>query len=193
MPVYPGDPIPELKQVADIGKEGYTDFQITTAMHVGTHMDGPLHMIENGKYLFEMPVEKFFGQGHIIDARGLTVVGAEVLDNHNINKGDILLVLTGFGKKYREDNYYESYPEINENFAHRAVELGVSIVGMDTPSPDRPPFKTHKILLGKEILIIENLTNLEKLLTIPDFEVFALPAKLQTEAAPVRVIARYTN
>jgi kynurenine formamidase len=48
----------------------------------------------------------------------------------------------------------------------------------------------HKILLSAELLIIENLTNLEALLGIDKFDVVALPAKLQCEAAPVRVIAQ---
>ena len=70
------------------------------------------------------------------------------------------------------------------------IELGVKIVGMDTPSPDRPPFAIHKLLFKNDILIIENLTNLEELLAHPQFDVIALPAKFDIEAAPVRVVAQ---
>ena len=190
MPVYPGDPIPELVQIADLRKEGYTDYQIKTGMHVGTHMDAPLHMLEGGKRLSDIAVEKFLGKGCLIDARGASIVNADFLEKSGAKKDDIVFVMTGFSKKYREAEYYEKFPEIGEDFASKAIELGVKIVGMDTPSPDRPPFKVHKLLLGKEILIIENLTNLESLVGVKDFEVFALPAKLHTEAAPVRVIAK---
>ena len=69
------------------------------------------------------------------------------------------------------------------------VELGVHAVGMDTLGPDEPPFPTHKILLGNGILIIENLTNLDKLIG-KQFDVIALPVKLATDAASVRVIAK---
>ena len=69
MPTYPGDPIPELKQIADFHNQGYTDWQVTTGMHVGTHIDAPLHMIPGGKRLSEMPIETFFGRGCLIDAR----------------------------------------------------------------------------------------------------------------------------
>jgi len=190
MPVYPGDPIPELVQIADLHKEGYTDYQIKTGMHVGTHMDAPLHMLEGGKWLSDITVEKFIGKGCLIDARGASVVSADFLEKSGAKKDDIVLVMTGFSEKYRQPEYYEKYPEIGEDFAGKAIELGVKIVGMDTPSPDRPPFKVHKLLLGKEILIIENLTNLKSLIDAKDFEIFALPAKLHTEAAPVRVIAK---
>jgi arylformamidase len=54
MPVYPGDPAPELKQITTIETHGFTDHQLTTAMHVGTHMDAPLHMIAGGKKIAEM-------------------------------------------------------------------------------------------------------------------------------------------
>lgn len=192
MPVYPGDPIPELVQIADLHKEGYTDYQIKTGMHVGTHMDAPLHMLEGGKRLSDISVEKFIGKGCLIDARGASVVSVDFLEKSGAKQGDIVLVITGLSKKYRQPEYYEKFPEIGEGFAGKAIELGVKIVGMDTPSPDKPPFKVHKLLLGKEILIIENLTNLESLIGIKDFEVFALPAKLHTEAAPVRVIAKVT-
>ncbi len=189
MPVYPGDPVPELVRIADIVPDGYTDYRINTGMHVGTHMDAPLHMIEHGKYLSEMNIERFFGKGHLIDARAKDI-SADLLEGRTIHPGDMILLFTGCGEKFGSSEYYEQYPEVSEDFARKAVELGVSIVGMDTPSPDRSPFNVHKILLGNDILIIENLTNLENLIDVKDFEVIALPAKFQTEAAPVRVIVR---
>ncbi len=50
-------------------------------------------------------------------------------------------------------------------------------------------FKTHKILLGGGVLIIENLTNVG-LLAGKDFTVYALPIKLELDGAPARVIAQ---
>ncbi len=187
MPVYPGDLKSELKQIATIEKEGFIDHEIRTGMHVGTHMDAPLHMIANGKKISDFAPDKFFGRGVLIDARGKEKIDADLLAN--IQAGDIVLVLTGFGNKFREAVYYEKYPELTEIFARKLVELKVKIVGADTPSPDRPPFAVHKILLSNEVLILENLTNLEQLIG-KQFEVFALPAKFDTEAAPARVVAR---
>jgi kynurenine formamidase len=70
------------------------------------------------------------------------------------------------------------------------VKLEVKIVGMDMLGPDYDkPWATHKVLLGNDILILENLTNLDQLLNIEHFDVIALPAKLHSDAAPVRVVA----
>src|SRR6266498_3931008 len=121
MPVYPGDPKPELKQVATISKDGWTDHEIKTAMHIGTHMDAPWHMIENGKLISQIDVENFFGPGKLIDARGKEKIGVELI--HNIEPGDIVLVLTGFGAKFQDSDYYEKYPELTEEFANKLVEL----------------------------------------------------------------------
>lgn len=193
MPAYPGDPMPELIQVSSIDKDGYNDFQVKTGMHVGTHMDAPLHMLPGGKRLSEYSADTFFGEGRLIDARGKNSVDVDLLEGRKISKGDIVLIMTGFYKKFGATDYYEKYPEITESFASKLIELGVKMVGLDTPSPDRPPFKIHKMLLKNEILIIENLTNLEELLKCTQFSVVALPAKFDAEAAPVRVITQTSN
>jgi len=190
MPVYPGDPIPELVQVARLDKDGYTDYQVKTGLHVGTHLDAPLHMLAGGKKISDFPTDKFFGRGCLIDAREMAQIGAGLLAKSAAKKDNILLILTGCAQKYGQPEYYERYPEIDEDFARRAMALGIKMIGLDSPSPDRPPFPIHKLLLGQEILILENLTNLESLLGVSDFEILALPIKLQADAAPARVVAK---
>jgi len=63
MPVYPGDPKATLEQIAFIEKDTYNDHKLTTAMHVGTHMDASLHMHADGKKMDEINPERFFGKG----------------------------------------------------------------------------------------------------------------------------------
>lgn len=188
MPVYPGDPSPEIKQVGFMEKDGFNDTQIKLGTHTGTHIDAPFHMIKNGKRLTEYEPGRFFGPGHLIDARG-KAISADLLDGKKISQGDIVLIITDFSDKFGAPEYYESFPEISPDFALRIVEFGVSLIGLDFPSPDRPPFNVHKILLGGDVLIIENLVNLAPLLGHKKFTVAALPAKFSAEAAPARVIA----
>ncbi|MBI2355957.1 MAG: cyclase family protein [Candidatus Doudnabacteria bacterium] len=186
MPVHPGDPQPTLKQFNTIEEHGYSDFEVRTGMHVGTHMDGPAHMIAGGRKLYEIPPEKFFGKGFLVDARNKNI-GPELLEG--VRAGDIVLVFTGWANKFGQVGYYKDYPVLTEEFAQKLIELKVNAVGVDTSSPDAPPYNIHKILLVKEILIIENLTNLEKLLN-QQFEVIALPMKLDADSALVRVVAK---
>src|SRR6266404_4231222 len=162
MTVWPGDPAPQIQQISTVAKDGVAHFEVKTGMHAGTHIDSPAHMLMGGKMLSEYPPEKFFGRGVCLDARGKKSADAELLLNVQINKGDIVLVCFGWSSEFGQDEYYLNYPEISESLATRLVELGASIVGSDTCSPDRAPYRTHKILLGRDVLIMENLTNLEQ-------------------------------
>ena len=189
MPVYPGDPPARLEQIAQIGEDESNMYRLSCGMHVGTHVDAPLHMVAGGKFICDMPVTRFFGRGRLVDARGQSTIRPDLLQGADIIAGDIVLVLTGWYHHFGDNTYYAGFPELSPDFARQLAKIGASIVGLDTPSPDRPPFVVHKILLSAEVLIIENLTNLEALLGIDAFDVVALPANLQCEAAPIRVIA----
>ncbi len=191
MPVFPGDPSTSLKQITTIEKNGYTDHQLSTVMHVGTHMDAPLHMIENGKYMDEYPPEKFVGPGVLVNVYKKSVIDVDALHGVTLQNGSIVLLYTGMSEVYGTQNYNTDYPKITEGFAQTLVDKGVSIVGMDMLNPDKEEsFPIHKILLSKDVLIIENLTHLNALSGVKKFEVFAFPIKLHAEAASVRVIAR---
>ena len=189
MPVFPGDDKPSLYGAYE-AQDDISHFSVSTGMHVGTHMDGPLHMIKGGRKLSEIAPDRFIANGHVIDVRGKTEIGAEVLDGKDIREGDCVLFYTDFGKDFRSANYFENYPVLSEELAQKLVELKVKFIGTDASGPDNAPYKVHRILLAKEILILENLANLEQLLNIATFEVIALPAKFDADAAPVRVIAR---
>ncbi len=190
MPVFPGDPMPKLEQIASIGADDYNMYRLCSGMHVGTHMDAPYHMIAGGRLMCDVPTDRFFGRGRLIDARGRSLVTSDLLPPTGIEKGDIVLVLTGWYHRFHDDAYYRDFPEIAPEFARELLNADASILALDTPSPDRPPFEIHKMLLSNDVVIIENLTNLEVLVGIGEFDVIALPAKLQCEAAPVRVIAK---
>ena len=188
-PTFPGDPKVEFSQIHEIEKAGYSGFEIKMPMHVGTHIDAPAHMIKGGSFLSQFDAGSFCGRGHLADARGRKNIGPEVLVGLDINPGDIVLIMTGWYKKFGQKEYFENFPEISEKLAKDLIACGVNMVGMDTPSPDKEPYLIHKLFLKNKILILENLTNLAELID-ERFEVFALPAKFHTEAAPARVVAR---
>lgn len=106
----------------------------------------------------------------------------------DIQEGDIVLFHTGMSETYYDSSYYENYPGIQEDIAAYMVDKKVKMVGVDMCSVDHPPFPVHRILLGSETLIIENLTNLGEL-EGKEFRVHAFPIKLQIDGAPVRVVA----
>lgn len=191
MPIYPGDRDVELFPEKSLAADHYTAFSLSTGMHAGTHIDCPMHLLEDSRTIAEYPMERFIGRGYLLDVRGLKKIAYQDKYDEEIQRGDIVLILTGSDKYYGSDDYYNKHPEITEELAAFFVSRSIKLVGMDMPSPDYPPFAIHKLLLSQDILIIENLTNLELLLDVQAFEVFALPLKLHAEASVARVVARY--
>ena len=79
---------------------------------------------------------------------------------------------------------------LGEATAAWLVARGVHLVGVDTPSVDREPHPAHYQLLGAEMVIVENLTGLERIGS-DIFELIVMPLPLRgLEASPVRAVAR---
>jgi kynurenine formamidase len=150
MPVFPGDPPAKLEQTAHLGRDEYNMYSLCGGLHVGTHIDAPLHMIAGGSFVCDLPAEKFFGCGRLIDARGRDAVTPDLLQDAKLRAGDIVLVLTGWYHRFRDATYYTDYPELTPDFARQLIRTGPAAVGLDTPSPDRSPFEVHKILLSTD-------------------------------------------
>lgn len=189
MPVYPGDPHPQLLQIAHIDRDGFNEHSLKLGLHVGTHMDAPLHMVNQGAPLSAVPLSQFFGRGVFVNIPGAHTISEKELRKHRISQGDIVVVNTGWGKKFTEPDYFDGFPQVTEKAAHHLATAGAAILALDTPSPDLAPFPVHKILLGAGVLIIENIANPEQLAAVSDFDICAVPPKLRLDAAPVRVVA----
>lgn len=187
MPVYPGDAAPELTQTVHFDEDTCVNYTIKSSMHVGTHMDGPMHMVKEGRQLCDIAVNRFFGRGVLVDARGKVLLDLELLPA-DIQAGDIVLFWTDWEQHFGQPVYFENFPVLSEALAQRLVELKVKMIGLDSPSPDREPYTVHRILLKEEILILENLTGLGAL-EGRQFQVTALPTKYAADSAPARVIA----
>jgi arylformamidase len=186
-PVYPGDPTVEITVAAEIESAGYLDHVLTLGTHNGTHIDAEAHMVSSGKMLADYPVEQFIGDGVLIDARsGLDV---ECLVGQDLSPKDIVLLWTGISDFLHSDDYYRKVPHITDEAARYLVSKGVKLVAVDAGSIDSTPFPIHKILLAGGVLIAENLVGFSKLIDT-SFEVWALPLKLEVEAAPARIVAR---
>lgn len=190
MPCYPGDQQVSLNQLSFFQQEGHNNFLLTTGMHSGTHLDGPMHLTSSLTRIDELPLDLFAGKGFLVDVSGQNTIDLPASALEHLSPGSVLLFYTGFDSCYTDSSYYLSYPAISENTAHLLVNKKVKMIGMDFPSPDYAPYNIHKILLNNNILILENLTNLSALLPFREFEILAFPLKIEADSCPVRVVAR---
>lgn len=188
--VFPGDGPVQLDQVKTLEHDGYNNFRLSAEMHVGTHIDGPMHRLPDGKMISQLPLGSFAGKGVLIDVRGEMQVEFREIYRTIIQPESIVLFYAGLDHHFGEPEYFSTYPDITEELTRFLVVQKVKIVGLDWASPDHYPYPIHDLLLKNNIMILENLTNLGQLLNETNFEVFAFPLKIETDSSFVRVVAR---
>ncbi|WP_409227312.1 cyclase family protein [Gudongella sp. SC589] len=187
---YPGDDELKLYKNRFLENDMYNDTKLETGMHVGTHIDVASHIMESDQLISDYPLDRFIGKGILLDVRGQKSICMKESYLDMVKENSIVLLFTGFESLFGSDTYFMDHPVVEEPLADFLVERRVKMIGMDLPSPDHYPFGIHKKLLGNDILIIENLKNLERLLAVDDFEIIALPLKIRAEASLARVVAR---
>jgi kynurenine formamidase len=153
-PVFPGEAKPIIKQSATVAENGYNALRYQFGTHFGTHIDAPLHMLENGKSLSDYPASKFVGEAVVLDVRGMSSIDHDL---EGVKEGDIVIFVTGHIQNLMADDYFSRFPEISSALAQKLVDKKVSIVGLDSFSPDGAPYDIHKLFFNNDILILENL------------------------------------
>lgn len=190
MPVYPGDLRTELFQTHYLGMHGYNSYRLQANSHAGTHLDSPMHLLTIREFIGELPLQSFIGEGCVLDVRGQPVIKTVAEYEARIKEGSVVLLYTGHDRFYGTPEYYRDHPVVDPEFARFLLGKKIKMLGVDLPSPDKYPFPVHKLLLGNKIFILENLTNLGRLLDVPSFELIAFPLKIKADSSLVRAAAR---
>ncbi len=189
MDVHPYDDPVNLYQDKFLEKDKYNNFKLEIGMHVGTHLDTPMHLTERKTLVSDIPLERLMGRGCLLDVRNEKVIAFKEKYRQMVNKNDIVLLYTNHSEKYGTKEYYNNHPVVDDELVDFFIKREIKMLGMDLPSPDNFPFEIHKKLFNNDILILENLKNLFRLLDARSFEVMVFPLKIEAEAAPVRVVA----
>ena len=166
--------------------------------HAGTHMDTPFHFEVSNQTIDEFEVSRFVCDSWVIpiDAQAEQKIKLKDVGAYSdlINKGDGVILKTGWSAYVNEDKYREQLPGIHESLAHWFVGKGINMLAVEPPSiadvtDMEEVTKIHEILLGGDILIVEGLTNLDAL-SMEKVKLIALPLKIRRgDGAPARVIA----
>lgn len=168
MSYFPGTKEVMIEQVSEINKGGFRLTSFNSTVHTGTHCDACAHYIEGGLLIDQMSLDTYIGDAVIVDVgvdKGRELP-ATILDDVEIKKGDILIFRSGFSQHWKTNKYIDDYPYLSKELAEKIVSLGVKAVGIDFLSPDAvDKDHVHKVLLGAQVPIIENLANLDKIET----------------------------
>ncbi|MDE8172470.1 cyclase family protein [Erysipelothrix rhusiopathiae] len=187
--VFPGDTKTKFDLDACFEDDGYTNYSVTASLHTGTHVEVPMHLSSDERFISNFPIDRFIGRGVMIDVRNQKEIDYKPDYELLVNQGDVVVFYTGFDERRGEKVYFEDHPVFTEQLAMFLVEKQIKMVGMDIPSPDLEPYYVHNILMDADIMILENLNNLDSLRYHKDFIISAVPLKIEAEASPVRAYA----
>jgi len=190
MPVYPGDIRTNLFRTKYLDVNGYNDHRLEISMHAGTHIDSPMHLIDSKEYIYEAPLGFFIARGCILDVRNQPVIEMKKEYEELVEDNSIVLLHTGYDKFYGTEKYYHEHPVVDLSLCKFLLSKKVKMLGIDMPSPDRFPFEVHKFLFKNRIFILENLTNLDRLIGVKEFEIIAFPVKIKADSSMTRAVAR---
>lgn len=195
MPVYPGTEPPVIKQATSIAADGFAEKWLAMYSHTGTHIDAPGHILAGRPTLDAFSVDTFLGQGLVVDLASAGLRSIERADLEpwagRIVAKEFVLFHTGWAARWGSADYFEDFPVLSPAAAQWLGSCGLKGIGLDCLSVDPvdvTDMAIHRILLGQELVIIENLCNLEQLVD-RQFLFAALPLKLHdADGSPVRAV-----
>lgn len=186
MPVYKNKPEKQ-PQISTVTNAHVTESRISLDVHTGTHVDAPLHMMNEGKTIETVQIEDLVRFCKVFD---LTEVSEKITKNDiealGIKNEDFVLFKT---KNSFDEGFNFEFIYVAQDAAEYLAEIGISGVGVDALGIERAQegHPTHRALMGRDIIIIEGL----QLKDVQSGEYFmvAAPLKLQgVDAAPARIL-----
>ena len=144
--VYPGDPEPRKQTLCATGAgDGYNLTAFSMCAHNGTHIDAPFHFLPEGKTVDRMGLIPFVGPCYVAWHRG-DVTAADARQILDRSQGTQRLLIAG---------PVTVTAEAAEVFAGENLLL----LGNEgqTVGPADAPMEVHKILLGREVALLEGI------------------------------------
>ncbi len=193
---WEGDPAVKIEYFASIAKGAPCNVSLLTmSAHTGTHMDGPVHFMKDGRGLEDLPLDAVMGPCRVLGLNSVGSVKVEDLKPHNLQRGERIILKTA-----NTPNSWAIQPKFDKDFiyisreaAKYIADCGVRTIGVDYLSVGgfyKDGVETHHALLGPEVWIIEGL-DLSKIAP-GNYELICLPIKIANRAdgAPARALLR---
>jgi arylformamidase len=193
LPVWPGDPPIKLKRVLSIdnGSEANVS-RLEASVHIGTHIDAPLHFIGDGKSVDAIPLKSLIGRAYVVDFKNAGLIDEKLLEAAGIPpRTKRVLFKTRNSKLWAkgEKKFKRDYVAINEAGAKWLSRKSFQLVGVDylsvAPFSDTVP--THTELLKAGIILLEGLDLSQ--ISQGRYTLYCLPLKLiGSDGAPARAV-----
>ena len=147
--VYEGDPTPKGERIVDMENgEMYNLSVFSMCAHNGTHIDAPLHFLKDGDAVHQIPLEHFVGECCVLEENGdISATDAREIIRKAVEKGAQKRILI------------KGAATVTEEAARVFAEANILLLGNESQSvgPVDAPMAVHKILLSKNIVLLEGI------------------------------------
>ncbi|MBI3079289.1 MAG: cyclase family protein [Deltaproteobacteria bacterium] len=150
-PPWPYFPNPQVELFHSHHRDRVYSLIVKTAMHTGTHMDAPSHLWPTGWNLDQIPLERHYGTGLVIDISqivedwtSVTVEQVRKAAPEEIREGDIVVLHAGWHRynylsdRADEDKYFCRHPGPSNELVDYLIGKKVRWVGVDFPAFEHP-------------------------------------------------------
>ena len=174
--------------------DGVTESYLAMDVHCGTHVDAPLHHLAEGGGIDTFPLDAFWGRCLVVDARGLEVIGEDLVTRSVPTDVQRVLFLTDNTeqRRLRTPAFDPAFVALSLEAATALAQLDqLKLVGNDYLSvqPYGASDEVHRVLLRRGVALLEgvDLSGVEP----GTYELSAFPVAVPgAEAAPARAVLR---
>lgn len=218
MQVYPGDPAVSITPALHLAADGVEVAHLRLGSHTGTHVDAPAHTVSGGRTVDRLRLDELAGDALVLGFGGLSADAVITAGMVTALLGDSVadvparvLLATGWDRVFNDPEQCLRHPVLAAEAAEVLWDAGARLLGVDTLNPDRTVqknearFGVHEVFLGRDGVIVENLTGLsllrpprpggreaagEESWSVPVWiGVFPIPVH-EGDGAPARAVAR---
>ena len=201
LPTVPFFPKPRFGRIMSQPQHPMNVTEIQMVVHLGTHVDAPIHFFSDGPAFHEIPLDRLHGKGVVwrIEKEDYGVIDAVDFERARprLDAGDMLAIDTGWSRHYGTPRY-DRHPSLSVAAAEWLVAHKIKLLAVDFVTPDLAvnrrasgfDWPVHHVLLSRGVLVSEHVTNLASLAgEAVEFMFLALNVK-DADGAPARVLAR---
>ena len=192
-PCWPGDEPFKHTVTAEIGKSGSVCnlSKLSMSTHFGTHIDAPLHFVENGRAVDELDLDILIGPCLVIEMQDdITLIKPCHLEGKVPPNTVRLLIKTVNSRIIHDSTFVRSFTALSAEAADLLISHGVKLLGLDYYSiaPYGKGRDTHVALLrGNDAAALEgvDLSQVEP----GEYYLVCMPLKIRgASGAPARVL-----
>jgi arylformamidase len=197
LPTWPGGYGVNISHLHKIGENSDANVsRLDIDVHSGTHIDAPLHFVEDGKTTTDIPLERLCGSVIVLKIDDqIERIDAKVLESYPIPtscKKILLRTRNTSNQLWQKKAFDRQYVAITADAAQWLVDHQIELIGIDYCSIQKfdDPVDTHQILLRNEVIILEglDLSNVKQ----GEYHLLCFPIKVQgIEGVPVRAVLTY--